>query len=167
MTLAVISLSTVLALAASGAGACQKVDGDRIYASDLAAASPAFASLNPALEIGIAPLPGIERVFHSGDLIRLAKDNGIALPALPAEVCFERNGIPARAANAPAALAPLAVKRGEKVSVIVSSGGVTLKFESEAESSGRPGDTVIVRNPENGGYFAARVEDQGKVVVNK
>lgn len=167
MRLTAIFLGAMLTLAAQASGACQKVDGDRIYASDLAAAAPAFARLNPALELGIAPLPGIRRVFHPGDLTRLAKDNGVTLAAPPAEVCFERKGTPARVAGAPAALAPLAVKRGEEVSVRVTSGGITLKFESQAESSGRPGDTVIVRNPENGGHFAGRVEDQGKVVVSK
>jgi hypothetical protein len=167
MNLSAIFMGALLALAASGAGVCKKVDGDRIYASDLAAAAPAFASLNPALEIGIAPLPGIMRILRPGDLVRLAKDNGITLPSLPGEVCFERDGSPARTATAPKGPGPLAVKRGEKVSVRVISGAVTLKFESEAESSGHPGDTVIVRNPENGGDFAARVEDQGKVVVNR
>ena len=156
---------------ASGAPACQAVASDYIYASDLAAATPLFAALNPAMEVGFSPLPGVTRVFRPVDLLRLARTNGIVLAVAPAEICFERNGGSVRAANGvkagPAVLPPLAVKRGEKVTVTVISGGVVLKFESEAESSGREGDTVIMRNPENGNRFAARVEEQGKVVVNK
>jgi hypothetical protein len=153
--------------AASIASACQVVDGDYIRASDLAAAIPVFAALDPAMEIGISPLPGIKRVFHPADLLGLARSNGIAVSGSLAEVCFERRGGSVRTAAAPRPLAPLAVRQGETVAVTVLSGGVVLKFESQAESSGRPGDTVIVRNPENGNRFAARVEDQGKVVVNK
>lgn len=152
-----------------GAGlfACQIVDSDHIHASDLAVVAPAFAKLDPAMEIGLSPLPGVKRVFHSGDLIRLARSNGLELAAEPSEVCFERNGGSVRTSQAPAALAPLAVHRGDKVEVTVSSGNVFLKFESEAESSGRPGDTVIMLNPENGHRFVARIEDQGKVTVRK
>jgi Chaperone for flagella basal body P-ring formation len=149
------------------AGACQTVTDDYLRAGDLTAVAPAFGGLNPALEIGIAPLPGIKRVFHAADLLGLARENGISLAGSPAEVCFERAGGLVRTAKAPAALAPVAVKRGDKVAVTVSSGSVVLRFESEAQSSGRPGDIVIVRNPENGNRFAARVEDQGKVTINK
>ncbi len=170
MSLALMPLGLML-LFASGARACQVVASDYIYASDLAAAMPLFATLNPAIEVGFSPLPGVTRVFHSIELLRLARANGILLPVAPAEICFERNGGLVRAANgikaAPTVLPPLAVKRGEKATVTVISGGVVLKFESEAESSGREGDTVIMRNPENGNRFAARVEDQGRVVVNK
>ena len=149
------------------AGACQRVDGDYIRAGDLAAALPAFSGLDPAMEIGLSPLPGVTRVFHPADLLGLARANGIALSGSPPAVCFERNGGSARSAKGPAAPVPLAVLRGEKVAVTVLAGGVVLKFVSEAESSGRPGDTVIVLNPENGSRFAARVEDQGKVIVNR
>ncbi len=158
-----------------GPGACQTLTSDHIYASDLAKAAPVFAALDPSMELGLAPLPGITRVFHPVDLLRIARSNGMALAGSPAgspqEVCFERSGAtsrtPGSAAKAAAALPPLAVKRGEKVAVTVVSGGVVLRFESEADSGGRPGDTVIVRNPDNGSRFAARVEDLGKVIVNK
>lgn len=166
MKLMVSVTGAALALSALGAGPCQVVEGDRILGADLATAMPAFASLNPAMEIGIAPLPGITRVFHQADLLALARANGITLSRSLAPVCFERSGAPAHS-KGPVPLAPLVVKRGDRVSVTVTSGAVTLRFESEAESSGHPGDTVIVRNPENGARFAARVEDQGKVVVAK
>jgi hypothetical protein len=64
-------------------------------------------------------------------------------------------------------ITPPEVKRGDKVAVTVTSGGVLLTFETEAESSAHIGETVIVRNPENGRRFVARVEDTGKVVVKK
>jgi len=156
--------------AASVASACQMVDGDQIRGSDLAAAAPAFSKLDPALEVGLSPLPGVTRVFHSGDLLRLAKANGIELKGAPADVCFDRVGIAARgpvASLRSAGTGPLAVQRGEKVAVTVTSGGVQLKFESAAESSGRLGETVMIRNPESGGRFAAVVEAPGKVTVKK
>jgi hypothetical protein len=151
--------------------ACQTVDGDHIRAGDVAAMAPAFAALDPTVEIGLAPLPGIRRVLRSGDLLQLARDHGIALDPsqapLPAEICFERTGGgPSRTAR-PVTPIPTAVKRGDKVAVSVTTGSVLLTFQSEAESSGRVGDTVIVRNPANGNRFVARVQDQGKVVVQK
>ncbi len=167
MKLSGVLVSLVLALAARGANSCRVVDSDHLYAADLAAVSPAFSVLNPAMEVGLSPLPGVTRVFHAADLLRLARGNGVALSAPPAEVCFERGGGSVRTAKPPAEPAPLAVHRGDRVQVKVSAGGVVLKFESEAESSGRPGDTVVIRNPENGNRFAARVEDQGKVTVDK
>lgn len=165
MKLSILWISTIILI--DGAFACQMVDGDHIYAADLAAAMPAFSKLDPRMEVGLSPLPGVKRVFHPIDLLQLARTNGIELERSPAEVCFDRTGGLPRTAKAPAPIAPLAVRRGEKVAVTVSAGGVVLRFDSEAESSGRPGDTVIIRNPENGNRFAARVEDEGKVIVNK
>jgi len=150
---------------------CQVIDSDHIRAGDVAAVAPAFTALDPAVEIGLAPLPGIRRVLRSGDLLQLARDHGIELTAsqtsLPAEICFERTSDgPWRTAR-PVTPIPAAVKRGDKVAVSVTTGSVLLTFQSEAESSGRVGDTVIVRNPANGNRFVARVQDRGKVVVQK
>jgi hypothetical protein len=150
---------------------CQVVEGDRIRAGDIAVLVPAFAALNPAAEIGLAPLPGIKRVFHSGDLLQLARNHGIEIRSpqisLPSEICFERPGGERPGAGHPAPATPPAVKRGDKVAVSVTTGSVLLTFESEAESSGRVGDTVIVRNPSNGNRFVAQVQNPGKVIVNK
>ena len=117
---------------------CQMIEGDHIRGSDLAAAAPAFATLDPAAEIGLAPLPGIKRALHSVDLLQLARDHGIKLASAPPEVCFERR---ASALTQTTGMAPIriSVKRGDKVVVNVSAGGVLLTFESEAESSGRWG----------------------------
>ena len=68
--------------------------------------------------------------------------------------------------HAPRILPP-EVRRGDRVAVTVWCGAVRLKFEAETESSGHIGETVIVRNPENGRRFVARVEQEGKVLVQK
>lgn len=60
-----------------------------------------------------------------------------------------------------------AVDRGERVSVEVSSGAARLAFEAMAESGGRVGSVVLVRNPANGHVFQAKVAEKGKVVVQK
>jgi flagella basal body P-ring formation protein FlgA len=62
---------------------------------------------------------------------------------------------------------PPDVQRGERVRVRVTCGGVLLQFDADAESSAHIGETVIVKNPENGRRFIARVEDKGKVFVKK
>ena len=62
---------------------------------------------------------------------------------------------------------PPDIQRGEQVMVTVLSGAVRLKFEAQAESTARIGESVIVRNPENGRRFIARVEEKGKVLVKK
>ena len=64
-------------------------------------------------------------------------------------------------------LPPPEVQRGERVSVTVSCGTIQLKFNAETESSGHIGESVIVRNPENGRRFVARVEQKGRVTVKK
>lgn len=72
-----------------------------------------------------------------------------------------------RTISRPTKLTPPDVLRGDRVSVTVMSGAVQLKFDAETESTGHIGETVIVKNPENGRRFVARVEDKGKVVVKK
>jgi hypothetical protein len=59
------------------------------------------------------------------------------------------------------------VGRGDTVRVEVRSGGVLLAFDAAAESSGRAGEAVIVKNPANSRRFQARVEGKGKVSVQK
>jgi hypothetical protein len=60
---------------------------------------------------------------------------------------------------------PEAVTRGARVSVRALAGTAQLTFEATAESAGRPGEMVLVRNPWNGRRFRGRVEAEGKVVV--
>lgn len=272
--------------------ACSAVDSDRITAQDLAAASPAFASLDPGLILSPAPLPPVERVFHADELVRLARRNGIAISGPIAEVCFARAtepltaqkllpilrsalnidgaqieildfnrvGVPrgtiefTRAGLTPNGLwhgrahfdenrtipiwvrvrvtteqtwveaaaqlepgkpidtaqlklvtgartffgpspinslhqadghaalrtvrpgepifpnmlvAAREVERGDTVSVNVSSGAAHLSFDAVSESAGRDGDLILLKNPDNGRLFQARVVAKDKVSINK
>lgn len=61
---------------------------------------------------------------------------------------------------------PREVERGDVVAVEVASGAALLKFEAAAESGGKAGDLVVVRNPANGARFRARVVAKGKVLVD-
>lgn len=61
---------------------------------------------------------------------------------------------------------PREVERGDRVAVEVRSGPALLKFDGAAESGGKAGETVSVRNPVNGARFRARVVAKGKVLVD-
>lgn len=78
-----------LLLLAAVAVECRPVSGDRILGSDLAAASPVFASLAPGAVIAYAPQPGARRFFGAAELTRLAHANHLAVAGL-SSVCFER-----------------------------------------------------------------------------
>jgi flagella basal body P-ring formation protein FlgA len=271
---------------------CQPVDGDRILGKHLAAAHPAFAAIAPDRAIAATPAPGVERVLHSGEIARIARDNNIEISAPTPELCFVRatepltadrllpvlqkalevdaakieildfirfpvppgtleftraglspNGLwrgsvmyaPGRSmqlwakvsvtteqswVEAASALAPgktiapdqlilrtgprfpfgaapvdsidfaaarqplrsirpgepifasmLAVprevERGDSITVRVVAGQTELSFSAVAETSGRAGESVLIRNPENGRLFQARIESKGKVLVTK
>ena len=60
-----------------------------------------------------------------------------------------------------------AVRRGEAVTVEVRSGAARLSFAAQAESAGRAGDSVMIRNPQTGRLFSAKVEATGKVVLQR
>jgi flagella basal body P-ring formation protein FlgA len=60
---------------------------------------------------------------------------------------------------------PCEVERGDLVRVEVSSGRAHLEFDAVAQSTAHAGESVLVKNPENGGYFQAHVEAKGKVSV--
>lgn len=59
------------------------------------------------------------------------------------------------------------IERGERVQVEVRSGTARLGFEANTASSGHTGDSVLVRNPENGRLFSAVVQGKGKVLVQR
>jgi hypothetical protein len=65
------------------------------------------------------------------------------------------------------AATPREVERGDPVRVEVASGGVLLGFEAAAETAGRVGESVLVKNPATGRRFRARVESKGKVTIRK
>jgi flagella basal body P-ring formation protein FlgA len=59
------------------------------------------------------------------------------------------------------------VERGDMVDVEVKVGAATLSFQATAESSGRTGDSVMVKNPDNGKSFLAKIQDKGHVLVER
>ncbi len=144
-------------------GACVTVDADRILAKDLTAVRAEFASVDGAAEIGFAPRPGVTRYFSAAEVAALARKWGVAADGPSGGACFMRAAL---TAERPAPASP-EVQRGEKVAVEVTSGGALLRFEADAESSGRKGDSVLIRNPETGSLFQARVESKGKVLVKR
>ena len=84
-----------LALLAANGFACVAVEGDRIFARDLAAAEPWFAQVDPGGEIGMTPLAGFTRVIRRRELAELARSlKGPALPSGMADICVERSSTP-------------------------------------------------------------------------
>jgi len=57
------------------------------------------------------------------------------------------------------------VRRGDRVEVAVEGTGARLRLEALAETSGRRGDAVLVRNPATGRRFQATVEGPGRLAV--
>jgi hypothetical protein len=69
-------------------------------------------------------------------------------------------------ALAPAA-APREIERGDSVTVEVKVGGVRLGFPASAETAGRRGETVLVKNLANGRRLQARVVEKGRVSITR
>jgi len=61
--------------------------------------------------------------------------------------------------------APADVVRGEVVRVEIRSGQARVLLEGQAQSTGRLGEVIGVRNPANGKIFRATVADRGQVVL--
>jgi flagellar basal body P-ring formation protein FlgA len=57
------------------------------------------------------------------------------------------------------------VTRGDMVEVEVRSGAARLAFSARAETSGRTGETITVRNPDSKSVFRARVSGRGRAMV--
>ncbi len=64
-------------------------------------------------------------------------------------------------------IAPREVSRGDQLHVVVESGETRIEFQAEAETAGRLGELVMVRNPDNGRHFQARVEGKDEVLVKR
>lgn len=60
---------------------------------------------------------------------------------------------------------PNDIAKGDRITVIVTSGLARLSFDAEAQNSGRRGDVVSFKNPDSGRLFRARVEGPGKAGV--
>ncbi|MBM3723896.1 MAG: flagellar basal body P-ring formation protein FlgA [Acidobacteria bacterium] len=57
------------------------------------------------------------------------------------------------------------VERGDTVQVDVESGRAVLRLSARAETAGRTGETVMLKNPANGQRFQGRVAAPGKVLI--
>jgi len=60
---------------------------------------------------------------------------------------------------------PIDVHRGDRVRVEVRIGAAHIALNGRAESNGRIGDMIAVRNPDSSKMFHARVESRDKVIV--
>jgi flagella basal body P-ring formation protein FlgA len=60
---------------------------------------------------------------------------------------------------------PTDVDAGQTVVVEVRSGAAVVTIEAQAESAGRRGDMVSLRNPVSGKLFRARIEDKGRAFI--
>ena len=61
---------------------------------------------------------------------------------------------------------PNDIDKGQTVMVEVRSGATILKLEATAESAGRRGDTISLRNVSSGKLFRARVEQKGWALLD-
>jgi flagella basal body P-ring formation protein FlgA len=89
-------------------------------------------------------------------------------PADPGQFAgrLPRRNIPSGATLVPSMFADALIARGETVSVEVSSGAVSLRFEGRAESGGRADDRILVLDPARGLRIKAKVVASGKVLVD-
>jgi flagella basal body P-ring formation protein FlgA len=60
---------------------------------------------------------------------------------------------------------PFQVQRGDTVDVTAISGSAQLRMPALAESQGRQGDMISLRNPRSGKIFRARIEGKDKALV--
>lgn len=61
---------------------------------------------------------------------------------------------------------PNDVDRGQTLVAEARSGAAIVKIEAEAQTGGKRGQTIMLRNPASGKLFRARVEGKGLVVVD-
>jgi flagella basal body P-ring formation protein FlgA len=88
----IMSLSYLLAAVPQvvpQSGGCLPVQGDRIYARDVAAAVPAFSSVAADFVLGYTPAPGTRRIFKGEALQKFATNQNVIVESAP-DVCFER-----------------------------------------------------------------------------
>jgi flagella basal body P-ring formation protein FlgA len=95
----------MMPLAAFAIGGCLAVApaADQILARDLAPAFPTFSGSFPNTPVGIAPAPGVHRLFLIPELARVAARLNLGAPALK-DLCFERPLVPLDAGRLVAAM---------------------------------------------------------------
>ena len=107
------------------------------------------------------------RPIERGQLREEPYEGAPGLPDLSQVVgCVPRRPIPAGTAIERQWLdPPVEVVRGELVRVEIRSGQARVLMEGEAQSSGRRGEVIAVRNPGNGKIFRGTVADRRRVVL--
>jgi flagellar basal body P-ring formation protein FlgA len=60
---------------------------------------------------------------------------------------------------------PFQVRRGDLVDVTAISGAAQLRMPALAETQGRQGDIISLKNPRTGKLFRARIEGKDKALV--
>jgi flagellar basal body P-ring formation protein FlgA len=60
---------------------------------------------------------------------------------------------------------PFQVQRGDTVDVTAIAGAAQLRMPAVAETPGRQGDTITLRNPQSGKIFRARIEGKDRALV--
>ena len=60
---------------------------------------------------------------------------------------------------------PLQVQRGDLVDVTAIAGAAQLRMPALAETQGRQGDMISLRNPRTGKIFRGRIEGKDKALV--
>lgn len=105
--------------------------------------------------------------------VRLETGEGFPLRQGPAQSLAEVVGrVPHRSISSGAVIAlsqleePREVNRGDTVDISVETAAAHLSFRGRAETAGRMGETVSIRNLSSGKTFAARVEEKGRVTVD-
>lgn len=114
-TILILGAATVLAH-----GACVTVASPEIAAGDLADAVPALRSLDPAIQLGFAPLPGTQRIFTARQLNQFLRQYGlwnIFDSAIP-DICIERVTYALSSADIKAALVSALGLAGADIEVI-------------------------------------------------
>lgn len=117
-----------------------------------------------ALKIGLPIAPEQFRV-EQGECFPSRENLGLTPPVSPLGMVAVR-AIAAGAEIHPEFLAlPNDVNRGDAVQVEVRSGGAHLAFVAKAETGGRSGDMIAVRNPSTNKIFRARIQGKDQVLV--
>ncbi len=60
---------------------------------------------------------------------------------------------------------PTDITQGDRVRVRVVDGSATLSLDAVAQSSGKKGESILVRNPSTGKNFRAIIDEKGRVTV--
>jgi flagella basal body P-ring formation protein FlgA len=93
-------------------------------------------------------------------------DNSGLPPSVSPAGMIATRAISAGAEIRPEVIAPPNdVNRGDSVHVEVRSGAAHLEFTAKAETAGRSGDVIAVRNPSSNKIFRARIAGKGQVLV--